>query len=87
MRWHKVTPGEGVATAVGKVATTMGRLAYSELERSGAKTLCGLPHLFRERFGAKAAFQVWEVTYLIIVADAADSVSVNFSNRCKFLQI
>ena len=39
MRWHKVTPGEGVATAVGKVATTMGRLAYSELERSGAKTL------------------------------------------------
>ena len=39
MRWHKVTPGEGVATAVGKVATTMGRFAYSELERSGAKTL------------------------------------------------
>ena len=26
-------------------------------------------------------------TYLIIVADAADAVSVNFSARCKFLQI
>ena len=26
-------------------------------------------------------------TYLIIVADAADAVSVNFSDRCKFLQI
>ena len=32
-------PRRGVATAVGKVATTMGRLAYSELERSGVKTL------------------------------------------------
>ena len=27
------------------------------------------------------------VSYLIIVADAADAVSVNFSGRCKFLQI
>ena len=27
------------------------------------------------------------ITYLIIVADAADAVSVNFSGRCKFLQI
>ena len=27
------------------------------------------------------------VAYLIIVADAADAVSVNFSGRCKFLQI
>ena len=26
-------------------------------------------------------------TYLIIVTDAADAVSVNFSGRCKFLQI
>ena len=26
-------------------------------------------------------------TYQIIVADAADAVSVNFSGRCKFLQI
>ena len=26
-------------------------------------------------------------TYLIIVADAADAVSVNFSGWCKFLQI
>ena len=26
-------------------------------------------------------------SYLIIVADAADGVSVNFSGRCKFLQI
>ena len=25
--------------------------------------------------------------YLIIVADAADAVSVNFSGRCKFFQI
>ena len=25
--------------------------------------------------------------YLIIVADAADAVSVNFFGRCKFLQI
>ena len=25
--------------------------------------------------------------YLIIVTDAADAVSVNFSGRCKFLQI
>ena len=28
-----------------------------------------------------------EMAYLIIVADAADAVSVNFSGRCKFLQI
>ena len=27
------------------------------------------------------------ITYLIIVADAADAVSVNYSGRCKFLQI
>ena len=27
------------------------------------------------------------MTYLIIVTDAADAVSVNFSGRCKFLQI
>ena len=27
------------------------------------------------------------MTYQIIVADAADAVSVNFSGRCKFLQI
>ena len=27
------------------------------------------------------------ITYQIIVADAADAVSVNFSGRCKFLQI
>ena len=26
-------------------------------------------------------------SYLIIVADAADAVSVNFSGRCKFSQI
>ena len=26
-------------------------------------------------------------SYQIIVADAADAVSVNFSGRCKFLQI
>ena len=26
-------------------------------------------------------------TYLIIVTDATDAVSVNFSGRCKFLQI
>ena len=26
-------------------------------------------------------------TYLIIVTDAADAVSVNFSGQCKFLQI
>ena len=30
--------------------------------------------------------ETWE-PYLIIVADAADAVSVNFSGRCKFLQI
>ena len=28
-----------------------------------------------------------DCTYQIIVADAADAVSVNFSGRCKFLQI
>ena len=28
-----------------------------------------------------------ESTYLIIVTDATDAVSVNFSGRCKFLQI
>ena len=28
-----------------------------------------------------------ELTYQIIVANAADAVSVNFSGRCKFLQI
>ena len=28
-----------------------------------------------------------EDPYQIIVADAADAVSVNFSGRCKFLQI
>ena len=27
------------------------------------------------------------ISYQIIVADAADAVSVNFSGRCKFLQI
>ena len=27
------------------------------------------------------------VSYLIIVADAADAVSVNFSGQCKFLLI
>ena len=27
------------------------------------------------------------ITYQIIVADAADAVSVNFSGRCKFFQI
>ena len=27
------------------------------------------------------------LAYLIIVADVADAVSVNFSGRCKFLQI
>ena len=31
--------------------------------------------------------QLWSLPYLIIVADAADAVSVNFSGRCKFLQI
>ena len=29
----------------------------------------------------------WADAYLIIVADAADAVSVNFSGWCKFLQI
>ena len=29
----------------------------------------------------------WWFSYQIIVADAADAVSVNFSGRCKFLQI
>ena len=29
----------------------------------------------------------YKYTYQIIVADAADAVSVNFSGRCKFLQI
>ena len=29
----------------------------------------------------------YDYTYLIIVTDAADAVSVNFSGRCKFLQI
>ena len=32
-------------------------------------------------------FQIFPYAYLIIVADAADAVSVNFSGRCKFLQI
>ena len=34
--------------------------------------------------------QIWKPRfgpYQIIVADAADAVSVNFSGRCKFLQI
>ena len=30
---------------------------------------------------------MWRRAYQIIVADAADAVSVNFSGRCKFLQI
>ena len=30
---------------------------------------------------------VCQEAYQIIVADAADAVSVNFSGRCKFLQI
>ena len=52
-------------------------------------------------FGGGAAFSLKFITllhicepkgngdgaYLIIVADAADAVSVNFSGRCKFLQI
>ena len=65
MRWHKVTPGEGVATAVGKVATTMGHLAYSELERSGAKTLwkatVGCPTYSERDLVEKTALQVCEV--------------------------
>ena len=32
-------------------------------------------------------FSLSPQTYQIIVADAADAVSVNFSGRCKFLQI
>ena len=32
-------------------------------------------------------FESYSRAYLIIVADAADAVSVNFSGRCKFLQI
>ena len=32
-------------------------------------------------------FDLSSSAYLIIVADAADAVSVNFSGRCKFLQI
>ena len=32
-------------------------------------------------------FHMDDDPYLIIVADAADAVSVNFSGRCKFLQI
>ena len=32
-------------------------------------------------------FDPYIYAYLIIVADAADAVSVNFSSRCKFLQI
>ena len=60
-----MTPGKGVATAVGKVATTMGRFAYSELERSGAKTLwkatVGCPTYSERDLVQKTALQVWEV--------------------------
>ena len=37
----------------------------------------------------KKTFSVYLLpsSYQIIVADAADAVSVNFSGRCKFLQI
>ena len=31
--------------------------------------------------------KLFHTPYQIIVADAADAVSVNFSGRCKFLQI
>ena len=34
-----------------------------------------------------APFSLIVFSYQIIVADAADAVSVNFSGRCKFLQI
>ena len=37
--------------------------------------------------GPPLPFFISSLTYLIIVADAADAVSVNFSDRCKFLQI
>ena len=39
---------------------------------------------YQEGFSANGNFKK---AYLIIVADAADAVSVNFSDRCKFLQI
>ena len=38
-------------------------------------------------FAVISTAQIHPFTYLIIVADAADAVSVNFSGRCKFLQI
>ena len=33
------------------------------------------------------AIDIDNIAYQIIVADAADAISVNFSGRCKFLQI
>ena len=46
---------------------------------------------FRKLSGGNRCFQVGVIlnssSYQIIVADAADAVSVNFSGRCKFLQI
>ena len=32
-------------------------------------------------------YEIWFGSYLIIVTDAIDAVSVNFSGRCKFLLI
>ena len=38
-------------------------------------------------YGTCSPYTPKEHAYQIIVADAADAVSVNFSGRCKFLQI
>ena len=57
------------------------RIAYSQ---KGPAPVLGL---FWDPHRPRIAYSQRGPAYLIIVADAADAVSVNFSGRCKFLQI
>ena len=49
--------------------------------------LIPFPHFIKSQVLEKVAKLETEGTYLIIVTDATDGVSVNFFGRCKFLQI
>ena len=57
------------------------RFASLELSRSSN------PLTFSWVFDVWQGSYLWCLAYQIIVADAADAVSVNFSGRCKFFQI
>ena len=56
---------------------------YQSRKRPKQRTLGSLGKQARQLSG----LDITSRPYQIIVADAADAVSVNFSGRCKFLQI